>query len=94
MHAFIRFEPKPGFVDEFRRALLEVVGPTRAEPGCVAMDVFESIREPIVFTIHSQWIDEAAFDLHATLPHTVRFLGVARELSAHPVRAVRSRRLE
>jgi quinol monooxygenase YgiN len=38
------------------------------------MDVFESLRQPSVFAIHSEWIDEAAFDLHATLPHTVQFL--------------------
>jgi quinol monooxygenase YgiN len=32
--------------------------------------VFRSIRDPRLFYIHSRWVDEAAFDTHAGLPHT------------------------
>ena len=41
-------------------------------------------REPLVFAIHSEWADEASFELHATLPHTVRFLAAAETLLTHP----------
>jgi quinol monooxygenase YgiN len=27
-----------------------------------------------LFYIHSRWVDEAAFQAHAELPHTLRFL--------------------
>ena len=77
----------------FREELLRVVEPTRAEIGCVAIDVFESLREPFVFAIHSEWADEAAFELHAQLPHTVRFLGAAKELLTHPVQGLRTRQI-
>ena len=33
-----------------------------------------------MFAIHSEWVDEASFELHATLPHTVRFLAAAETL--------------
>jgi quinol monooxygenase YgiN len=59
----------------------------------VAVHEFESLREPIVFAIHSEWVDEAAFELHAQLPHTVRFLEAAKELLTHPVQALRTRHI-
>jgi quinol monooxygenase YgiN len=93
MHSFIRFEPKPGKADEFREELLKVNGPSRSEPGCIALDVFESLREPITFAIHSVWVDEAAFELHATLPHTLRFLEIAETLLTHPVQGLRTRQI-
>ena len=59
---------------------------SRAEPGCLRIDVFESLREPFVFAIHSEWVDEASFELHAALPHTVRFLEAAQSLLKDPSR--------
>jgi quinol monooxygenase YgiN len=92
-HCIIRFEPQPGKEAAFRDELLRVNGPSRAEPGCLSIDVFESLREPIVFAIHSEWVDEASFELHATLPHTVRFLAAAETLLPHPVQGLRLRQI-
>jgi len=89
----VQFEPQPGKEAEFREELLRVVEPSRAENGCAAMHVFESIRTPAVFAIHSEWVDEAAFETHVELPHTVRFLQAAEALLTHPVRGLRSREI-
>jgi quinol monooxygenase YgiN len=89
----VRFEPLPGKEEAFREELLRVNTPSRAEPGCLRIDVFESVREPTLFAIHSEWVDEAAFDLHAALPHTVRFLEVAETLLTHPVKGLRLRQI-
>lgn len=93
VHFFVRFEPVPGTEVEFREELLRVVAPTLAEPGCVAIRAYESLREPRIFTIHSEWVDEAAFELHAQLPHTLRFLAAAEKLLPHPVKGLRSREI-
>jgi quinol monooxygenase YgiN len=93
VHFFVRFEPLPGREMEFREELLRVVQPTRTEIGCVGIHAFESLREPSMFAIHSEWADEAAFELHARLPHTVRFLGAAKELLTHPVEGLRTRQI-
>jgi quinol monooxygenase YgiN len=93
VHFFVRLEPVSGKQMEFRQELLRVVEPTRAEIGCVAIRVFESLREPFVFAIHSEWVDEAAFELHAQLPHTVRFLEAAKQLLTHPVHGLRLREI-
>jgi len=93
VHFFIRLEPLPGKEAEFREELLRIVEPTRSETGCLAIQVFESLQEPLMFAIHSEWVDEAAFELHAQLPHTVRFLGAAEELLTHPAQGLRSREI-
>ena len=90
MHFIVRFEPRLGKEPEFREELLRVVEPTRAEAGCLGIHIFQSLREPFTFAIHSEWADEKAFQLHARLPHTVRFLAAAKELLTHPVEGLRA----
>ncbi len=92
-HFIVRFEPRPGKEAAFRDALLRVNEPSRAETGCLRIDVFESLREPSVFSVHSEWVDEAAFELHANLPHTLRFLEAAEMLLTHPVHGLRLRHI-
>ncbi|HEX6896540.1 MAG TPA: putative quinol monooxygenase [Bryobacteraceae bacterium] len=93
LHFVVRFEPRPGKAEEFRQALLAVIDPSRAESGCIDLQVFESVREPVHFAIHSEWVDETAFELHARMPHTMRFLEAAKELLPHPVEGFRGRPL-
>ena len=93
IHFLVRLEPLSGKHAEFREELLRVVTTSRTEVGCLAIHAFESLREPFEFAIHSEWADGAAFELHATLPHTVRFLRAAEKLLTHPVQGLRSREI-
>ena len=93
VHSIIRFEPLPGKDAAFRDEVLRVSELSRAEPGCLRIDVLESLREPFIFAIHSEWVDEASFELHATLPHTVRFLEAAEKLLTHRIQGVRLRQI-
>ena len=62
VHFFVRFEPVPGKETEFREELLRVIESfSRKEIGCLAIYAYESLREPSVFAIHSEWADDAAF---------------------------------
>lgn len=93
-HFIVNFEPEPRKAAAFREELLRVIEPSRQEPGCLRMDVFESLREPHVFSIHSEWIDEAAFELHAGQRHTIRFISAAERLLGHRVEGLRLRQIE
>ncbi len=93
VHFIVRFAPQPGKDIAFREELLRVVEPTRLETGCLEIQVFESLREPFAFAIHSEWVDEAAFELHAGMPYTIRFVEAAKELLTHPIAGLRSRRI-
>ena len=90
---FARFEPKPGKELQLRDELRRVVEPTRGEAGCVRIHLYESTRDPLTYFIHSEWIDEAAFDAHVELPHTVRFVGMVEPLITHPLQAVRTKQI-
>lgn len=65
---------RKGREEEVAACLRAVRGPTRAEAGCVYFEALRSSRDPRLFWVHSRWHDETAFDLHAELPYTVRFL--------------------
>ena len=67
--------------------MYEVQGPTREEHGCLNYGAFRSVRDPDEFYIHSRWRDMAAFEQHAELPHTVRFVATVEPLLDHPFKA-------
>jgi hypothetical protein len=50
------------------------------------------VRDPRLFFIHSRGKGEAAFDLAAELPHTVRFLARVRPLIDHALDVTRTER--
>jgi quinol monooxygenase YgiN len=82
---FARFHARPGQEAAVREAIRKVERPTRLEPGCLAYQAFQSVRVPGEFYIHSRWCDAAAFDLHASLPHTVAFISEVEALVDHPL---------
>ena len=93
LHIFVRFEPRPGKQHQLLDELMLILEPTRAEAGCIRIHLYESTRDPLAFFIHSEWTDEAAFDVHAELPHMRRFLGLVDELITHPLQAVRTKQI-
>jgi quinol monooxygenase YgiN len=87
---FARFHARKGQEDAVAQPLQEVVVPSREEAGCLSIHAFRSTRDSGLFYIHSRWADEAAFDLHATLPHTVRFIERVELLIDHPLDVTRA----
>ena len=61
-----------------------IQGPTREEPGCLSYGAFQSQRDPDEFVIHTRWKELSAFEAHAELPHTVRFVEEVEPLLDHP----------
>ncbi len=90
---FARFHAKADREDALAAALADVLLPTRAEPGCRAIEHYRCIRNRRLFYVHSRWADEAAFERHAVLPHTVRFLQRVSSLIDHPLEVTRTRPL-
>jgi len=87
---FARFHARAGNESAVAEALGDVLGPSRKEAGCLSIHVFRSTRDPRLFYIHSRWTDERAFENHATLPHTVRFIQRVGPLIDHPLDVTRA----
>ena len=90
---FARFHARAGDDGELAAALRDVLAPTREEPGCLGIHAFRSSRDARLFYIHSRWKDEAAFDRHAALPHTVRFVQRVTPLIDHPLDVTRTEQI-
>ncbi len=87
---FARFHARAGNEDAVAEALGDVLAPSRKEPGCLSIHAFRSVRDGQLFYIHSRWTNEEAFDVHATLPHTVRFIERVEPLIDHPLDVTRA----
>jgi quinol monooxygenase YgiN len=88
---FARFHARDGEEDAVAAAMRDVRGLVSAEAGCLAIEYFRSTRDPRLFYVHSRWVDEAAFDVHAGLPHTLRFLERVEPLIDPPLDVTRAR---
>ena len=88
---FARFHARAGAEDAVAAAIRDVIPPTRGETGCLEAAGYRSTRDPLLFFVHSRWVDEAAFEAHADLPHTVRFIERVQALIDHPLDVNRTR---
>ncbi len=87
---FARFHAREGQEDALAALLREQVAGVPAEPGCLAINAYRSVRDPRLFWIHSRWTDEAAFEVHAKLARTERFVERAEQLIDHPFDVTRT----
>ena len=90
LYIFARFYARRNMEDAVRKALTEVVPPSSQEPGCIEIHAFCSMRDPRLFYIHSRWKDEAVFQRHATMPHTVKFVKTVEPLVDHALEVMRA----
>ena len=87
------FLAQPGKERAVEAAILKVVPQSRSESACLAINAFRSNSDASRFFIHSRWTDEAAFEAHAGLPHTVEFLTTVEPLLTHKVEVARLTRI-
>lgn len=93
LYIFAQFHVREGVEEKMTAAMREMLPPVRAEAGCISIQVFRSTRDKRLYCLHSRWVNEAAFDLHATLPHTRHFIGIVETLVDHPLDVVRTKPL-
>lgn len=93
LFSFVRIHVGAGMEKAFEGALLEVLTASRKEPGCLKIHGYRSIRDARLFYIHSKWTDEGAFEVHAKMAHTVKFLKTVETLIDHPLEVTRTERI-
>jgi quinol monooxygenase YgiN len=80
-----RIRAKRDQINPTRAALETLIGPTRAEPGCVEYTLHESADEPGLFAFFERLKSKQALDEHLQTPHVARLRARADELFAEPV---------
>jgi len=89
-YGFVRLHSREGQESAVEEAVRDVTGSSREEAGCLSIHAFRSVRDRRLFFIHSRWTDEAAFEAHGKMSHTVRFLERVDELLDQPREVART----
>jgi quinol monooxygenase YgiN len=77
-----RIIAQPGKVEELRSILLDIVGQTRKEKGCISYQLLQNKVDPSDFTFVEEWASDSAIDAHFTTPHVQEALSKAASLLA------------
>jgi quinol monooxygenase YgiN len=68
------FTINKGDVDAVQQAHLDMVEPTRAEPGCLDYDLYQSYDDPSVMFFYENWTDAEVLARHMNTPNFYRFV--------------------
>ncbi len=71
---------KPDRSDELGDALLALVAPSRAEPGCLSYDIHRSNDDPVLWMTYENWKSAADLEQHFGQPHMRDFVKRIPEL--------------
>jgi quinol monooxygenase YgiN len=91
---FARFHAKEGEEDVVSSLLGEEVRAAQGDLGCIAHKAYRSTGDRRLFYIHSRWVDEAAFEEHLKMQHTISFAEHIEPLLDHELQVTRTRLLE
>ncbi len=80
-----RIKARPDKVDEMRALLAGLVGPTRAEPGCLRYELLHNTADPTDFTFVEEWSGDHALESHFNTEHVKAALTRFQELAAEPM---------
>jgi len=56
-------------IDEAKEALLSLVAPSQAEPGCILYDLQQDREDETAFAFVEEWVDDAALATHGQSAH-------------------------
>lgn len=76
--AFIRAKARQS--EELGRRLLDLVEPSRQEPGCINYDLHRSESDPDSWCVYENWRSADDLAAHFTLPHMQAFITRVPEL--------------
>ena len=64
---------KPGKADALRRAMSDLLEPTRREKGCLSYTLHESLDNKNTFTMLEKFKNQEAFDSHSNEAYLLNF---------------------
>nr|WP_315381249.1 putative quinol monooxygenase [uncultured Sphingomonas sp.] len=66
---FARLKAQPGQAEALELVLRALVGPTRAEAGCLTYVLHRAIALPDTWLLYESWASRAALDAHFAQPY-------------------------
>jgi quinol monooxygenase YgiN len=75
---------QPDKAEALKPILLELVGQTRKDPGCLSYHLLQGLDDPSEFVFVEEWTDDALMQAHLASPHVQHALAQAVPLLAEP----------
>jgi len=75
---------KSGREAELLKALLDVAGPTRAQPGCVSFALYRSKENASIVTALERWASKADHERHHRDAHVAKLMAAMAPTLAEP----------
>jgi quinol monooxygenase YgiN len=80
-------EVRPECVDAFEEGLRGLIGPSRAEEGCLEYNAFRSGLNENMFLLWERWASMEALEAHFRTPHFIAFAAECAPMLTHPAEA-------
>ncbi|MBD2387304.1 putative quinol monooxygenase [Cylindrospermum sp. FACHB-282] len=74
-----RFNALPDKIEALKALLLELIEPTRQEPGAIKYELLQNQADSAEFTFVEEWASDEALKVHLASPH---FQAAAAKLEA------------
>ncbi len=68
-----KLKVKDGAEDQLFEECRKLVGPTRAEEGCINYDMHRSVEDPGLIMFHENWTSRPLWERHMESPHLQEF---------------------
>ena len=80
-----RLQAKSERLEEVETTLKGLIGPTRAEPGCLSYVLHQSKDDPCSFLFVETWRSQADLDAHLQKPYLLALIAQADGLLSEPL---------
>lgn len=84
LFVFAKISPKSEHFEEAKRAILNILEPTREESGCFHFQLHENMSEGVLY-LYEEWLNESALEAHYQTPYTMAVFESYQQWLAAPV---------
>ena len=91
IHVIARHFARPETVHQVRHLLLELIKPSRAEPGCLKYELFQDVDNPTDFTFVETFASDEALKIHASAPYIAGLAAKMKDFVARPAEVSKHR---
>ena len=80
-----RMKAQQGKESRLQQELAALIGPSRAEPGCISYILHQCAEDKTSFMFYEHWADKKDLDEHLKKPYIKTFMDRAAQLLDGPV---------
>lgn len=69
----VKFTVKKEFIEDVKKALINILEPTRNEAGCLLYELHQDLNDPSIFMFYEVWETVENWKAHDLQPHIETF---------------------